>query len=360
MALKSPAWKASYRRRREQVLFFFGYASQMSRTAITYLWSLAILVQLGGCATSLRPSDEAAIGARTFVVTGASSGFGRGVALELGGHGANVVLAARRTELLEALADEISNMGGTPLVVTTDVSDPDEVNRLAEAALAQFGRIDVWINNAGVTAIGRFWDVPVEDHGRLMDVNLKGALYGSHAALRQFREQGAGTLVNIGSVVSHVPTANHASYSASKAALLSLGRALNEELRLSGHKSIKVATVLPWAADTPIWDHAANYSGSALHFAPMDDPRDVIRAIVRVSLYPREELPVGWRARGVRLAHRIFPGFSKQIASNVYQSQLEAAPSAPPTSGALHDPMPGTGRIDGGIRQRMEEGNAGN
>jgi short-subunit dehydrogenase len=330
----------------------------MPRIVIVSLLLFAIAPQLGGCATTLRPADEQKIAASTYVVTGASSGLGRGVALELGGHGANVVLAARRTELLEGLADEIRAAGGAPLVVTTDVSDPDDVRRLADAALAHFGRIDVWINNAGVTAIGRFWDIPLEDHARLMEVNVQGALYGSHIALQHFREQGAGTLVNIGSVVSHVPTANHASYSASKAALLSLGRALNEELRLSGDSSIKVATVLPWAADTPIWDHAANYSGRALHFAPLDDPRDVVQAIVWVSLYPREELPVGWRARGVRLSHRIFPGFSKRLAANIYQSQLERAPSAPPTSGALHEPMARTGTVDGGLRERMRRDEA--
>lgn len=100
------------------------------------------------------------------------------------------------------------------------------------------------------------------DHARLVDVNLNGVIYGSHAALRRFKTQGFGTLVNIGSVETEVPLAYQASYAASKAAVLSLSRALNEELRLSGINTIKVATILPWATDTPFFEHAANYTSA--------------------------------------------------------------------------------------------------
>src|SRR3712207_4077590 len=150
---------------------------------------------LAGCAapSRLRQSDQPRIAGRTFVVTGASSGFGRGVALKLASYGANVVLAARRTEVLEEAAGEVRAAGGQPLVVTTDVAKPEQVERLADAAVERFGRIDVWINNAGIGAIGRFEEIPVEDHARIIDVNFKGVVYGSHAALRQFRRQGAGT-----------------------------------------------------------------------------------------------------------------------------------------------------------------------
>jgi short-subunit dehydrogenase len=320
---------------------------------IFWLWFLAIAFQLAGCAT-LRPGDQERIAGSTYVITGASSGLGRGVAVELGGRGANVVLAARRTELLEEVADKVRAAGGSPLVITTDVADPDAVQRLAEAALQRFGKIDVWINNAGVTALGRFWDIPLQDHMRLIDVNLKGVIYGSYAALRLFRSQGFGTLVNIGSVQSHVPSANQASYSASKAAVLSLGRALDEELRLSGIETIHVVTVLPWAVDTPVWDHAANYTGSTPRLPSMDDPHRVVESIIGASLRPRKEFAVGWKARGARFAHRLFPGFSERLAANIYQSQIDQAPPATPHSGALHEPMQHTRTIEGGIRERIE------
>ncbi|MEZ3133180.1 SDR family NAD(P)-dependent oxidoreductase [Stutzerimonas kunmingensis] len=163
----------------------------------------------------------------------------------------DVVLAARRTDVLEELAAQIRMAGGTALVVTTDVSNPNEMQDLARAAIERFGRIDVWINNAAVGALGRFEDVPVEDHARIVDVNLKGMIYGSHAAMRQFRAQGFGTLVNVGSVESEIPLAYHASSAATKGGVINLGAAIAEEIRLSGSETINVATVMPWAVDTP-------------------------------------------------------------------------------------------------------------
>src|SRR5690606_35281114 len=236
------------------------------------------------------------IAGATIVLTGASSGFGRGAALALAGLGANVVLAARRTAELEELADQIRASGGSALAVTVDVSEPADVIRLAEAALERFGGIDVWVNNVGVGALGLFWDIPIEDHARIIDVNLKGLIYGAHVALRHFRAQDYGVLVNVGSIDSEVPLAYQASYAASKAAVLSLSRSLNEELRLSRHENIKVGTIMPWAVDTPWWTHAANYSGHAPRMAAMDDPQIVIGATVAACQEPKEEQAVGWNA----------------------------------------------------------------
>jgi short-subunit dehydrogenase len=314
-------------------------------------------LQLAGCATApVRSGDRPRIAGKTFVVTGASSGFGRGVALELASQGANVVLAARRKELLEEVAAEARAAGGTPLVVPTDVGKAEDVEKLADAAVARFGRIDVWINNAGVGAIGPFEKIPLEDHSRLIDVNLKGVIYGSHAAMRQFRAQGGGTLVNIGSIDSEVPLAYQASYSASKAGVLSLGRALNEEIRLSGMRAtIKVATVMPWAADTPWWPHAANYSGGTPRMAAMDDPQKVVDAIVRISLHPREEMAVGWKAKGSYASHQLLPDLTERISANIaHRWQIETAPPAPPTSGTLHEPMAAGQDVEGGVRERMK------
>ncbi|MCF7203667.1 MULTISPECIES: SDR family NAD(P)-dependent oxidoreductase [Pseudomonadaceae] len=214
---------------------------------------LLAVLQLSGCAVSprLKPSDQPSVARKTFVITGASSGFGRGVALKLAALQGDVVLAARRTDVLEELAAQIRMAGGSALVVTTDVSNPNEMQDLARAAIERFGRIDVWINNAAVGALGRFEDVPVEDHARIVDVNLKGMIYGSHAAMRQFRAQGFGTLVNVGSVESEIPLAYHASSAATKGGVINLGAAIAEEIRLSGSETINVATVMPWAVDTP-------------------------------------------------------------------------------------------------------------
>jgi short-subunit dehydrogenase len=323
---------------------------------------LAVLVMailgtsLGGCAapSQLLHSDQQGLVGRTFVVTGASSGFGRGVALKLAGYGANVVLAARRTEVLKDVAAEVRRAGGQSLVLTTDVSRSENVERLAKAAVDRFGRIDVWINNAGVGAIGRFEDVPLKDYDRVIDVNLKGVVYGSHTAMRLFRQQGFGTIVNISSVEGEVPLAYQAIYAASKHAVNGFGAALNQELRLNGLETIKVVTVMPWAADTPFFEHAANYSGGTPRMILLDDPQKVVDAIVGASIYPTKEVAVGWKAQAAVTAHRLLPDLTEHVAADIYHRvQIETAPPAPPTSGNLHQPMPSGTGIEGGIRERM-------
>ena len=324
-----------------------------------YLLALLPLLLLGGCATMLGPDEAATVAGKTYVVTGASSGFGRGVALKLGAMRANVVLAARRTAVLEEVAAQVRAAGGNALVVTTDVANPDEVERLGAQAVERFGRIDVWINNAGVGAIGQFDKIPLADHARVVDVNLKGVIYGSHVALRQFRRQGAGVLLNVGSVESEVPLAYHASYASTKAAVLSLGRALREELRLGGQERIAISTVLPWAADTPFFDHAANYTGHAPRMALMDGPDKVVDVIVRASVYPREEVPAGWKARGAYWSHRIAPDLTERLSANIaHAEQFEKAGPAPDGSNAVHQPQAGGTGVDGGVRARMEREDA--
>lgn len=321
---------------------------------------LGAALLLAGCtSTRLSQSEQQRIAGKTYVITGASSGFGRGTALKLGALGANVVLAARRTALLEEVATQVNASGGKALVVTTDVSNAQDVQRLTASATARFGHIDVWINNAGVGALGRFEDIPVEDHSRLIDINLKGVIYGSYAAMRQFKGQGFGTLVNVGSIDSEVPLAYQASYSASKAGVLSLGRALNEEIRLSGINTIEVATVMPWAIDTPWWEHAANYSSGTPRMAAMDDPQLVVDAIVWVSLHPQEELAVGWKGKASYASHHLLPDLTERISANTaHRWQIETAPPAPATTGTLHTPMESGREVSGGVRQRMQQEDA--
>jgi short-subunit dehydrogenase len=300
-------------------------------------------------------STEQSFTGKTIVIAGASSGFGRGAALKLAQLGGNVVLAARRGQLLDDLAAEIVANGGYAIAVETDVSDAAAVARLATAAVDRFGRIDVWVNNVGIGALGHFWDIPVEDHARVVDVNLKGLIYGAHAALRQFRAQGDGFLINVGSVDSEVPLAYQASYAASKAAVLSLSRTLNEELRLVGdHKTIKVGTVMPWAVDTPWWTHAANYTGHAPRMAAMDDPSIVVDAIVAACSDPKEEQPVGPKARASDWSHHLFPNLTERLSAKLANAEVAKASALAPTTGAIYEPMDDGPAISGGIRDRMK------
>ncbi len=291
---------------------------------------------------------------QVIVITGASSGIGRGTALRLAELGAQVVVAARRGEVLDGLVGEIAAAGGTALAVPMDVSRPDDVLLLRDAALDRFERIDVWINNVGIGALGYFWDIPVEDHLRTVDVNLSGLILGAHAAVRVFREQGHGTLVNVGSVDSEVPLAYQAVYAATKAAVLSLSRSLNEELRLAGEaERIKVGTVLPWAVDTPWWTHAANYTGKAPRMAALDDPSVVVDALVAACTHPKEQQAAGMKARAATISHQLMPDVTERVSATVIDRELARASAARPTTGTIHVPGPAGITVDGGVRERM-------
>jgi short-subunit dehydrogenase len=304
-------------------------------------------------------SEERDVAGKTVVITGASSGFGRGVALTLAGLGANVVVGARRGDVLDQVVAEITALGGAALAVPTDVSEPEAVTRLADAAIARFGHIDVWVNNVGIGALGLFWDIPIEAHSRVVDVNLKGLIYGAHVALRHFRSEGRGVLVNVGSIDSEVPLAYQASYAATKAAVLSLGRTLNEELRLAGdQESIRVGTIMPWAVDTPWWTHAANYSGHTARMAAMDDPQIVVDAIVAACTNPKEEQPVGAKARTFDVSHHIFPDLTERLSAKTADMESQRGALLPATDGSIYAPTPDGVTVDGGIRERMKREDA--
>lgn len=304
--------------------------------------------------TDHRRRAEPTVAGMTVVITGASSGLGRGTALALAAQGASVVVAARRADVLDALVDEIRAAGGTALAVAVDVSEADQVRELAAAAIDSFGGFDVWINNVGIGALGLFWEVPMEDHERVLDVNLIGFFFGAHVAMRHFLERGAGVLLNIGSVESRVPLALQSSYAASKAGVLSLSRALREDLRISGAPAgIQVGTIMPWALDTPWWDHAANYTGRAPRMAAMEDPGPVVDAIVAACVDPRIEQPVGWKARGADASHRLVHGATEHVSARIAERESQRGGEAPPTQGSIHRPTPVGTTVDGGIRERM-------
>ena len=295
----------------------------------------------------------------TIVITGASSGFGRGTALALAEQGAKVVVAARRTDVLDGLVEEIKAAGGSALAVTTDVSDADQVRALARAAQDAFGRIHVWINNVGIGALGNFWEIPTDVHARVIDVNVNGYIYGSHVALNHFIEQGGGTLVNVGSVDSEIPIAMQNSYAASKAAVLSLGRSLNTELRMAGHgDTIRVATVMPWGADTPWFEHAANYMGHAPRLPMLDGPEVVVKTIVKACTKPDEEMPAGIKAFGATLSHKLAPDLTERLSGEIFKRDSMRGEPRPITQGAVFEPVPEGTTVEGNVRERMEREDA--
>jgi short-subunit dehydrogenase len=321
------------------------------------LATLCLLFLTISCTTwKLGTAGQTKIAGKTYVIIGASSGIGRGVAQELGKYKANVVLAARRTDLLEEIADTIRAYGGTAIVVTMDISKPEDLQRVSDEAIKQYSKIDVWINMAGVAVMGRFWDVPIQDHARIIDVNLKGFMYGSQVAVKQFIKQQEGVLINMGSLESEIPLAYQTSYAASKAGVRSLSLSLSQELRLSGYENIKVVTIEPWAVDTPLWRHAANYSGVEPKMALMDEPDKVVNTVLRKSLRPKKIVPVGWKAKGPSFLANVFPRFTEWISANFsHKYQIEMGPAAANTEGSIYKPMFEGRGVDDGADERMKQ-----
>ncbi|MGW0466280.1 SDR family oxidoreductase [Streptomyces sp. NPDC003027] len=285
------------------------------------------------------------------VVTGASSGIGRATALAFARKGCSVVLAARRAEALEAVARECErHRGAQALVVPTDVTDPGAVDDLARRAVRRFGRVDVWVNCAAVTVFGPFEETPLEDFRKVLDVNVMGYVHGARAALRVMREQGGGTLINVSSIVGVVSQPYTHAYGMSKYAVRALGASLRQELRLEKEKGIHVCTVLPATIDTPLFEHAANYTGrKPLAMPPVYSPERVARTIVDLVRVPRREVVVGPMGRSMVLESRIMPGMAERMmAGQVDKKHLSREEPAPAGHGNLHVPAPGTGAAHGG------------
>ncbi len=146
------------------------------------------------------------------VITGASSGLGEATARLLSAEGAIVVLGARRIDRLKSLADELTAKGGKALAVATDVTDREQVKNLVDAAVQKYGRIDVMINNAGLMPHSPLERLKIDDWDRMIDVNIKGVLYGIAAALPYMKQQKAGQIINVSSVAGHKVTPNGAVY----------------------------------------------------------------------------------------------------------------------------------------------------
>jgi NADP-dependent 3-hydroxy acid dehydrogenase YdfG len=171
------------------------------------------------------------IAGKTVVITGASSGLGEATARHLAAEGANVVLGARRVERIQSLAEELTGRGGKALAVATDVTDREQVKALVDAAVQAFGRIDVIINNAGLMPQAPLERLKVDEWDRMIDVNIKGVLYGIAAALPHMRRQKSGQIINVSSVAGHKVGPGFTVYAATKHAVRALSEGLRQEVK---------------------------------------------------------------------------------------------------------------------------------
>ncbi|WEF32523.1 SDR family oxidoreductase [Pseudoduganella chitinolytica] len=290
--------------------------------------------------TTLKPLDQQVI-----VITGASSGIGLATAQEAAARGAQVVLVARSGDVLEAVVAAIEAHGGTALAVAADVGERAQVERAAAAAIARFGRIDTWVNNAGATIYGRLEEVSEADSRRLFDTNFWGMVNGSLAALPHLRRQG-GALINVGSEASELPIPMQGMYTASKHAVKGFTDTLRVEVAAVDGAPVSITLIEPTAVNTPLPQHARNYMDREPTLpSPQLDPHQVASAILTAATTPRRDVKVGVIAMFDTAAQKLLPGLGDSIAAlQVPRQRTDAPPENP--AGALHAPG-GTGRIYG-------------
>jgi short-subunit dehydrogenase len=301
---------------------------------------------------SLRP-----VGEQVVVLTGASSGIGLVTARMAAKQGARLVLAARNEDALRQLAEEIRASGGSAVHVVADVGREEDVERIAQTAVREFGGFDTWVNNAGVSIFGNITDVSTADIHRVFDTVFWGVVYGSRAAVRHFTNHGTpGALINIGSFFGDRATPVQSTYGSAKFAVHGFTEALRVELAAQ-HAPVSVTLVHPGRIDTPYNEHAHSYvPHQPAHRGMIYPPEAVAEAILYAAAHPRRDLYIGSQAKALVAFANVAPKLTDAIMKRyMYWSQQADRPSKSRDESALYKPGYGLherGTQQGRIRSR--------
>jgi len=255
----------------------------------------------------LKPLDQQVI-----LVTGATSGVGLTTTREAARAGARLMLVSRNERALKEICDALALEGADVHYAVADVADYASVEAAAAAAVERFGRIDTWVNNAGVSVYGRFDEVPVEDQKRLFDTNYWGVVHGSLIALKLMRETG-GAIINLGSELSDVAVPLQGTYSASKHAIKGFTEALRIEIA-QARIPVSVTLIKPAGMDTMYVQHAKSY----LKFepklpVPVYSPIIAAGAILHAAQNPKRDIYVGGASKATVIGNRIAPGLTDTL-----------------------------------------------
>jgi len=242
---------------------------------------------------------------RVAIITGASSGIGRELALAFAREGTRLVLAARREEKLREVAKAVSAMEGEALVVPTDVGVQAQVEHMIEATMSRFGRIDILVNNAGYGLFASVEDTTTDDVRRIMEVNFMGAFYGIKAVLPIMRQQGWGHIINVSSVVGKRALPYSSAYCATKSAMIALSESLRVEVAGTG---IDLSVVCPAGTATEFFDVAENKFDRRVGPAGLvQSAAQVAQRIVTIARNPRPEVMAYKPARLLVILNAIAP-----------------------------------------------------
>ena len=295
--------------------------------------------------------------ARIVVVSGASAGIGRAVARRFGAAGWRVALIARGTDGLEAARDEIERAGGEAMVIQADVADESAVEAAAGRVEREWGPIDVWVNNAMVTAFCEFMDMPPADFRRATEVTYFGSVWGIRAALARMLARDRGVIVQVGSALAYRSVPLQSAYCGAKSALRGFIDSLRSELLHRGSR-VKLTMVQLSAFNTPQFDWGkACIAKQPQPVPPIFQPEVAAEAIYDAALHPRREWWVGWPAVKAILGQRVVPGMlDRLLAREGYSGQHTDEPLPPGRRDNLYAPVPGDhgahGRFDARAKSR--------
>lgn len=288
---------------------------------------------------------------RVVVITGAGAGIGRATVREFARTGARIGLIERDPERLEQTADEVRRLGGEALICRADVADADQVEAAAANVAAEFGRIDVWINNAMATIYSPFQKISSEDYKRATEVTYLGTVYGTMAALRRMTLQNSGIILQVGSALAYRAIPLQSPYCGAKFAIRGFTDALRSEL-LHDRSNIRITMIHLPAHNTPQFDWGKNQMPMRPQpVPPIFKPEMAAKAIFWASRHPRREVYLGWPTIKTIWANKFIPGLiDRYLVRAGYAGQQSPQPSDPDAADNLWQPVPGNfaahGRFD--------------
>ena len=282
---------------------------------------------------------------KTVVITGGSSGVGRAAAEAFALEGCNIVVAARGKEGLDEVVQLCRDLEVSAMAVPTDVSIASDVQNLANKALQFNGRIDIWVNNAGVMASGKFEEIPMDLNEQVIKTNLFGYMHGAYSALPIFKKQNEGILINNVSIGGFMPAPYSAVYSSTKFGIRGMMECLHGEI--SDFPNVHICNLYPQIQRSTGNMHSAKFSGLDFKIPPFAaDPRDTATKIVELARNPRKDLFPDFTSLVLKNVYKLFPKTIINTASAGMRMMMKIK-KAPSDSGNVLEPSSEPHRIYG-------------
>lgn len=265
---------------------------------------------------------QQSISGKTVVVTGASSGVGLAAAEAFSIEGCNVVIVARGEKGINEAVKRCKEIGGEVVGISADVSVAAHVEKITTETLHHFGKIDVWINNAGVMANGKFEEIPMEIHEQVIKTNLFGYMHGAYNALKVFKNQNEGILINNVSIGGYMPAPYSSVYSSTKYGIKGMMEGLQAEV--SNLKNIHICNIYPQLQNSTGNLHSAKYSGFKMSISSLaSDPRATAETMVKLVRNPRTDVFPDFSSKAITMMYRIFPKPFNYVAATLVRIMMK-------------------------------------